>query len=449
MADLKVFVVEDDEWYAEFISYNLTLDQDVEVKKFLNARDLLNHLKDKPDVITLDYRLPDLDGEQLLKKIKDFNPEIEIVVVSEQEKIETAVDLLKLGAYDYIVKSKDIRDRILNVVRNLKKQSGLKRKIHSLQKEVEKKYDFKKLIIGNSLPVKKVFELIEKAIQTNISVTITGETGTGKELVAKSIHFNSDRKKQPFVPINMAAIPHELIESELFGHEKGAFTGAHISRKGKFEEADTGTLFLDEIGEMELTLQAKLLRALQEKEITRVGSNNPIKINCRIIVASNKNLLQMVKKGAFRDDLYYRLFGLNIQMPPLRERDTDILLLAKYFIREYARENSLPEKKLNREAQKKLMTYTYPGNVRELKSVIELAFVMSNSEEIETDDITFSQDDTDPEKINQEMTLREHNIRIIKSYLKKYNGNVKEAANKLDIGFSTIYRMIKERKIEI
>jgi DNA-binding NtrC family response regulator len=328
----------------------------------------------------------------------------------------------------------------------LKKQSNLKKQLVNLQNEVEKKYDFEKLIIGQSKPIKKIFSLIEKAIHTNISVTITGETGTGKDLVAKAIHYNSERKKNPFIPINMAAIPRELVESELFGHEKGAFTGAHINRKGKFEEANGGTLFLDEIGEMDLTIQAKLLRALQEREVTPVGSNKSIRVNCRILVATNKNLLQKVKSGTFRDDLYYRLFGLGINMPPLRDRDNDILILAKHFIKSYCQENNLPIKVLSREAQKKLMTYTYPGNVRELKSVIELAVVLSNNHEIETEDINFSEDETLPEMINRELTLREHNLRIVRSYLKKYDGNVKEAAKKLDIGFSTIYRMLKEEE---
>jgi len=446
MSELEIFVVEDDEWYAEFISYTLSLDKDIRVKKFLNGEDCIKNLKLNPDVVTIDYRLPDMSGETLLKTIREFNPDIEIVVISEQEKIEIAVELLKLGAYDYIVKSKEIRERLLNVIRNLKKQTGLKKQLVSLQNEVEKKYNFEKLIIGQSKPIKKIYSLIEKATKTNISVTITGDTGTGKELVAKAIHYNSDRKRKPFVPINVAAIPKELVESELFGHEKGAFTGAHISRKGKFVEANGGTLFLDEIGEMDLSIQAKLLRALQEKEVVPVGSNKAIKINCRIIVATNKNLLQKVREQTFRDDLYYRLFGLSIHMPPLRERDNDILILAKYFMKTYCKENLLPEKVLSREAQKKLMTYTYPGNVRELRSVIELAVVLSNELEIEADDITFTEDENLPEMVNQELTLREHNLRIIKSYLKKYDGNVKEAAQKLDIGFSTIYRMLKEEE---
>jgi two-component system, NtrC family, response regulator AtoC len=448
MADLKVFIVEDDEWYAEYIKHNVLLYQDIQAMIFKDGKECLNNLKENPDIITIDYRLPDMTGEELLVKIKDINPDIDVIIISEQDKIETAVELLKLGAYDYIVKTDDIRDRLLNIIKNLKKQYGLRTRLNSLQEEVEKKYDFGKLIIGQSKSIKKIFPLIEKAVNTNISVMISGETGTGKELVAKAIHYNSERKKEPFVAINMAAIPRDLVESELFGHEKGSFTGALNHHKGKFEEADGGSLFLDEIGEMDLVNQAKILRALQEREIQRVGSNKPVRINCRIIVATNRNLLKMVKEKLFRDDLYYRLFGLTIHLPPLRERENDIIILAKYFISEYSRENNLEEKIISNSAQKKLISYSYPGNIRELKSVIELAYVMSNNREIEEGDITFSKDDTDPDNdmINKELTLNEHTRKIIKSYLTKYEGNVKLAADKLDIGFSTIYRMLKEEK---
>ncbi len=443
MSSLKIFIVEDDDWYCEFITYNLQLDEEYEIAKFHNGTDCLKHLKERPDVITLDYQLPDFKGEDLLKKIKDFDPDIEVIVISEQEKIETAVHLLKLGAYDYIVKSKDIRDRLLNVVRNIKKQSGLKKQIDWLQTEVEKKYDFEQSIIGSSNEIRKVFHLIEKAITTNMVVTITGETGTGKELVAKAIHFNSPRKKAPFVAINMAAIPKDLIESELFGHEKGAFTGAQSTRIGKFEEASNGTLFLDEIGEMDMNVQAKLLRALQEKEITRVGSNKAIKIDSRIIVSTNRNLMEEVKEKKFRDDLYYRLLGITIEMPALREREKDVIVLSRYFIDTYCHENHLKAKVLSREAQKKLLNYPFPGNVRELKSIIELAVVMSNTSEIAPEDISLSSEDKSSEAFNYNLTLREHNYRIAKAYLKKYNDNVKLAAEKLGIGFSTVYRMLR------
>lgn len=445
-APFTIYVVEDNEWYNKLLVHNLSLNPDFIVESFFNGKDLLNALSKKPAVVTLDYRLPDIDGETLLKKIKEFDANIEVIIISEQEEIETAVALLKAGAYDYLVKTKDIRDRLLNTINNIRKNEGLKKQIVSLQKEVQGKYAFEKTIIGTSAAIKKVFELIAKATETNITVTISGETGTGKEVVAKAIHYNSPRKDKPFIAINMAAIPSELIESELFGHERGSFTGADARRKGKFEEAEGGTLFLDEIGEMDINFQAKLLRVLQEKEVTRVGSNLPIKINCRIIVATNRNLLEEVKKGKFREDLYYRLFGLPIHLPPLRERDSDILLLAKYFIDSFCKENSLPIKNISENARKKLLSYLWPGNIRELKSIVELAIVMSSEKELVESDISLSTTDALPNVLTQEMTLREYNRRIINYYMEKCNDNTKLVAEKLGIGQTTVYRLLKENQ---
>ena len=291
-----------------------------------------------------------------------------------------------------------------------------------------------------------MFSLIEKAIKTNITVTVTGETGTGKELVAKAIHYGSKRKDQAFVAVNMAAIPSELIESELFGHEKGAFTGAQMRRIGKFEEANGGTLFLDEIAELDITFQAKLLRALQEREVVRIGSNKPVKFNTRIIVATHRNLIEEVKQGNFREDLYYRLYGLPIELPPLRERGKDVVVLAKFFLENFVRENELPVLAFTNQAQRKLLSYPYPGNIRELKSIVELAAVMANGEEITEDEINFTTSDPLPDLLSQEMTLRDFTNRIIDHYLQRHDQNVKLVADKLDIGVSTIYRMLKERK---
>jgi DNA-binding NtrC family response regulator len=316
----KIFVVEDNEWYNKLLVYTLSLIPDYEVKSFFTGKDLLKCLNEAPDIVTLDYRLPDMSGLEILKSIKRENSDIQVILISEQEDINTVVTLLKLGAYDYITKSDDIKDRLLNTVHNIRKGIGLKQEISTLRKEIQKKFTFSQSIIGESIAIKGVYNLIEKALNSNITVVISGETGTGKELVAKAIHYNSTRKDNAFVAVNITAIPRELIESELFGHEKGSFTGASSRRIGRFEEATGGTLFLDEIGEMELNLQAKLLRVLQEKEIVRIGSNKPVKTDCRIIVASNKNLKDEVKKGNFREDLYYRLLGLPIELPPLRDR---------------------------------------------------------------------------------------------------------------------------------
>jgi two-component system, NtrC family, response regulator AtoC len=443
-ASFSIFVVEDDEWYRKLLVYTLELNPDFKVKAFENGESLLAALKEKPKVITLDYRLPDFNGEELLLKIREQVPEIKVIIISEQSEIDTAVDLLRSGAYDYISKTKDIKDRLHNVIKHIRDKSFLEKRIEVLLSEVERKYDFQNSIIGQSEPLKKVFHLIKKATTTNISVIIYGETGTGKELVAKAVHYNSDRKNKPFVAVNMSAIPKELAESELFGHEKGSFTGAANRHLGKFEQADGGTLFLDEMGEMDKTLQAKILRVLQEKELTRVGGKETVKINCRIVAATHRDLLEEVKAGNFREDLYYRLFGIIIQLPPLRERGKDVLMLAKHFIAAFCKENGLATKALSSDASKKLLGYAYPGNIRELKSVVELAVVMAEGDTILPEDITFGTRDVISEMSGEEMTLKEYNQRIVKLYLKNYDDDIKLVAQKLDIGQSTIYRMLKE-----
>jgi two-component system response regulator AtoC len=442
----KIFVVEDSEWYNRLLVHTLSLNPDYEIKSFFNGKDFLNSLNESPDIVTLDYRLPDITGLEILKRIREDNPEVQVILISEQGDIDTVVNLLKLGAYDYISKSEDIKDRLLNTVRNIRNGIGLKREISTLRREVQKKYSFRESILGESPAIKSVYDLIEKGLNTNITVVISGDTGTGKELVAKAIHYNSKRKDKAFVTVNVAAIPSELIESELFGHEKGSFTGATYRRIGRFEEADGGTLFLDEISEMELSLQAKLLRVLQEKEFTRIGSNKPVKTDCRIVVATNKNLKDEVKKGNFREDLYYRLLGLPIELPPLRERANDILILARHFVGKFSEENNISLKKLSVQSQKKLMNYPFPGNVRELKSIIELAVTLSVKDEIEPDDLVVDRGDPLSIVATDSLTLREYEIKIIKATLKKNNNDIRLAAEKLDIGISTIYRILKEEK---
>ncbi|MGD9928440.1 MAG: sigma-54-dependent transcriptional regulator [Mangrovibacterium sp.] len=443
----KIFVVEDDEWYNRLLVHNLSLIPDYDIQSFSTGKDCLDNLNQEPDVITLDYRLPDMKGLEVLKQIKEINEDIQVILISEQDDIEVVVDLLRHGAYDYIVKSRDIKERLLNTINNIRKGSKLRKEIVSLRQEVKKKYSYQNTIIGNSGAAQKIFELIDKATRTNITVTVTGETGTGKELVAKAIHYNSTRAKKQFVAVNVAAIPKDLIESELFGHEKGAFTGAAFRRIGKFEEANGGTLFLDEMAEMDISLQAKLLRALQEKEIIRVGSNVPVKTDCRIIIATNKNLMEEVKQGNFRQDLYYRLYGLPIELPPLRERGNDVIVLAKHFITVFCKENSLPAKTLSSEASNMLLSYSFPGNIRELKSVIELAVTLAEQDEITADHIVLGGGhDLLPGLLTEELTLREYDIRIVKDFLKKYDNNTKLVAEKLDIGVATIYRMLKEEK---
>ncbi len=442
----KIFVVEDDEWYNRLLVHNLSLNPDYDIESFTTGKDCLENLNKAPDLITLDYRLPDIKGLEMLKKIKAENEDIQVILISEQSEIEVVVELLKYGAYDYIVKSNDIRERLLNTVQNIRKGERLKREVISLRSEVKKKYSYQNTIIGNSSATHEIYQLIEKATRTGITVTVTGETGTGKELVAKAIHYNSSRSDKPFVAVNVAAIPHDLIESELFGFEKGAFTGANYRRIGRFEEANGGTLFLDEIAELDIALQAKLLRALQEKEIVRIGSNKPVKTDCRIIVATHQNLQELVLKKAFRQDLYYRLYGLHIELPPLRSRGNDVILLAKHFVNEFCRENDLPGKTLAKSAADKLLSYSFPGNIRELKSVMELAITLADNDEITAEQIVLENEALMPDITAQEMTLKEYNLRILKKYLEKYNNNTSLVAEKLGIGVATVYRMMKKTK---
>ena len=443
----SIFIVEDDAFYGSMLEYHLNLNPDYEVSRFENGKSFVDNLYRRPSVITLDYSLPDIDGETILKKIQKDHPEIPVIIISGQENITTAVQLLKLGAYDYIVKDENTKDRLWNCLLKIRETKELKEEITLLREEVREKYEFSNSIRGNSPPLKRVFALMEKAAQSQINVSIYGETGTGKELVAKSIHFNSGRSKKPFVAVNMSAIPRELVESELFGHEKGDFTGAMNRRIGKFEEANGGTLFLDEIGEMDITIQAKILRALQEQEIVRVGGNSTVKFDARIIVATHRNLGDEVQKGTFREDLYYRLLGLNIQLPPLRERGNDIMILAKFFAEDYCKKNKLPEISLTNEASQKLLQYGFPGNIRELKAIVELACVMATDNNISVEDISFNSLKPEGSFLLEELTLKEYNKRILRHFLDKYDNDVLLVADKLDIGKSTIYNMLKSGEL--
>ena len=441
---VKIFVVEDDPAYTKFLKYVLGLNPDYEVEYYTTGKDCVENLYKNPAIITLDYSLPDAGGEKVLGQIRSHDPNINVIIVSAQEKIHTAVELLKSGAYDYISKDHETKERLLNSINNARNKSSLIKEIDHLKKEISEKYEFEKSIIGTSTAIRRTFALLEKAVQTNISVSISGETGTGKELVAKAIHYNSKRKNKPFVAVNIAAIPRDLIESELFGHEKGAFTGAITRRIGKFEEAEGGTIFLDEIGEMDPNLQAKLLRVLQEREITRIGGNAIVKLDVRVVAATHKDLAEEVKAGRFREDLYYRLLGLPVHLPPLRERGNDVILVAKHFLDQFANDNQMRKFKITQEAQEKLLQYPFPGNIRELKSIIELSAVMAEDGEIRPQDISFNSTARMESFLYQEMTMNEFMFRIIRHFLNKYDNNVLEVARKLDIGKSSLYRYLKE-----
>ncbi|WP_186755526.1 sigma-54-dependent transcriptional regulator [Echinicola salinicaeni] len=443
----QIFIVEDDPWYGQVIEYHLGLNPDYQLQRFETGKALLANLHKKPDVVTLDFSLPDMKGDELFKKIREIQPELPVIVVSSQEDIAVAVKLLKMGVSDYLLKDDATKDLLWNSIIRIRENQSLKMEVETLKEELGQKFNFQKNIIGSSESLQKVFRLIEKAIKTNINVSISGETGTGKEVVAKAIHYNSKRKNKKLVAVNMSAIPDELIESELFGYEKGAFTGA-VSRKiGKFEEADGGTIFLDEIAELDLNNQSKLLRVLQEREITRVGGNSKIKLDVRLIVATHQDLAEKVKKNEFREDLYYRVMGLPILLPPLRERGNDVLILAKYFIDEFTRENDMEDIVLSQSARDKLLKYHYPGNVRELKSVIELAIVMSNEKEITAEDLSFNSIIREETFLTEQKSLRDHTIDIIKYYLSRNNNDVVSTAKQLEIGKSTIYKMIKDGEI--
>jgi len=443
----RIFIVEDDIIFAKIISHHLSLNPDNEVEIFPDGKSLLKNLYKNPALISLDYNLRDMTGLEVLKQIKEFNPDTPVVIVSGQQDVATAIELLKKGAYDYILKDQDTKERMWNIIKNIRENVELRQKIAILEEEIGRKYEVNNLIKGNSPAINKVFILIEKAARTNITVSIYGETGTGKELVAKSIHHASGRRKKPFVAVNVTAIPKELIESEMFGHEKGAFTGANNRRIGRFEEANHGTIFLDEIGDMDLNMQSKLLRVLQEEEVVRVGGSENVKLDVRVIVATHKNLQDLVRKGEFREDLYYRLLGLPIHLPPLRERGSDIALLARFFVDEFCQKNKLGKLSISPKAIEKIQQYPFPGNVRELKAIMELAAVMTNTDIIEASDITFSTASASQDFLYEETTLEEYNKKIINHFLQKYDNKVRLVARKLDIGKTTIYRLMNEGKL--
>jgi two-component system, NtrC family, response regulator AtoC len=441
----KIFIVDDNNMFLKVMYKFLTQNERFEVYALSSGRECISRLNEKPDIISLDYTLPDFNGKEVLEKIMQVTPDSEVIIVSGQNDINTAIDLLKLGAYDYIVKGIDTRDKILIAIEKIIEKIELTNENSRLKQAIQKEYNFRSLIKGSSKAIENIFLLMEKAAQTNINISIYGETGTGKELVAKGIHYNSKRSSMPFVPVNISSIPDTLIESELFGYDKGAFTGADASKPGRIEMADGGTLFLDEIAEMNLNTQTKLLRVLQERELTRLGSNKIIKFDVRIIIATHRNLSEMVNKGAFREDLYFRLLGLTIELPPLRDRGNDCIILAKHFINEFCDENGLIRKKLGEESQEKLRNYPYPGNVRELRALMELACVLADGEVIEPSHININPLNLKHNLLSQEKTLQEYNEEIIRYFINKYK-NIREVARRLDVGKSTLYRYLKEQE---
>lgn len=337
------------------------------------------------DLILCDIKMPKMDGVEVLQKLKEIKPEIPVIMISGHGDLDTAVQTMRMGAYDYISKPPDL-NRLLNTVRNALDQKQLIVENKQLKKKVSKKYE----MIGESEPIQHIKSMIDKVAPTDARVLITGPNGTGKELVAHRLHDLSDRSKAPMIEVNCAAIPSELIESELFGHVKGSFTGANKDRAGKFEAANGGTIFLDEIGDMSLSAQAKVLRALQESKINRVGSDKDIKVDVRVLAATNKDLRKEIAEGKFREDLYHRLAVILIQVPSLNNRRDDIPMLITHFAAIIAKEQGMALKTFSKEAIAKLQDYNWTGNIRELRNVVERLLILGEKEISETDVTLFA-----------------------------------------------------------
>ena len=375
----KILVVDDEAGIRKVLKEILE-NEDYSVTVAASGKEALEKAKEESfDVILLDIKMPEMDGIEVLDNLVTFT-EAPVIMISGHGTIETAVESIKKGAYDFIVKPPDL-NRLLITIRNAVDKRNLVIKTRQLKKEVDKKYQ----IIGESPAITTVKEMIDKVAPTNAKILITGENGTGKELVARQIHEKSNRSHAPFIEVNCAAIPSELIESQLFGHEKGSFTSAHKMRKGDFELANGGTLFLDEIGDMSLSAQAKVLRALQENKITRVGGEKEIPVDVRVIAATNKNLKEEIKKGKFREDLYHRLSVIIIEVPPLRERKEDIPLLVNHFINEICEEQGRALVSIAPKALNMLKEFYWSGNIRELRNVIERLVILSDKEITEDD----------------------------------------------------------------
>jgi two-component system, NtrC family, response regulator AtoC len=419
------------------------------------------------DTIILDIMMPDLEGFDVLKQITHRFPQVPVIIYTALEAAHPAVTAMKLGAFDYIVKSEKEADfeKLQLEVRNAVSISHSMRELNQLRTEVSTRYR-SNTIIGASAVMQEIFEQIEKVANSNISVVIYGESGTGKELVARGIHNHSDRREGPFADLNCAAVPENLIESELFGHEKGAFTGAYTRKIGKFEQANGGTLFLDEIGDMPLMIQAKILRAIQERSFERVGGLNKVTVDVRILSATNKDLKQAVETQTFRNDLYYRLTGFPIHIPPLRERIEDIPALLNYFIVKFAKEMNKAVTEPTPEALAALKSYAWPGNVRELENIIQRAVVLTDkhAKKLHLDYLPLeiqnmcphSNDIHETEVLSsisigsdRMLSFEEVEKRVIQEALNRTHGNVSLAAEQLKIGRATMYRKIDKYDLKV
>ena len=442
----NILVVEDEELMRAILR-KLLENEDYQVFTADSAENALEIFTAEDIDLTLtDIRMAGMDGLELLDQLKTIDSEALVVIMTAYSSVDSAIAALRKGAYDYVTKP-FVNEDLLQTVKNAIRTKELFRENRNLRRELNKHYSFAE-IIGTSSALQAVFRLVEKVSNTNASILIQGESGTGKELIARAIHHHSQRNNKPFVAINCGALPENLLEAELFGHTKGAFTDAKTDKKGLFRTADGGTIFLDEIGEMPTPLQVKLLRALQEHEVTPIGSSLPVKFDARIIAATNRNLEEEVTKGNFREDLFYRLNVIEIYLPPLRERREDIPLLVKHFVSKIAHEQKTLEKLVTKETMSALINYNWQGNIRELQNAVERAFILSG-EEIDAEslppkvksNLSNGFEIRDPEGLCP--TLEEVERRYVLEVLKTVNQDKSLAANILGIDLSTLYRKLK------
>jgi len=447
MESMKILVVDDEAPVREMLRKGLSELGRFTVEPAQNGLEAIEKLeKDVFDLVLTDLKMPEMDGIELLRTIKVTRPEIMVILMTAYGSIETAVEAMKIGANDYITKPIDFNELLIHITR-AQKESLLLKENRLLRMEVRKKFEFEN-IIGKSKKMQEVFSLIEKVAPSNSTVVIYGGSGTGKELVAKAIHYHSPRADRPFIPFNCGAIPETLVESELFGHTKGAFTGAIQAKRGLFEEANGGTLFLDEISTILPSVQVKLLRVLQEKEVMKVGSTERTRIDVRMIAATNEDLEVSVKNGKFREDLFYRLHVFPIFLPDLNDRKEDIPLLAYHFLDLYNKENQKQIKAIQKEAMNILLEYHWPGNVRELENAIERAVIMADEDYLTPKDFPKNMREGIWEIVRKgakdRKSLDEIKAEYITEILKETGGNKKIAAEILKVNPRTLYRFEKK-----
>lgn len=453
---IKILVVDDDDSGREALTLLLrSAGYDVaSAATGLGAIEMID--RDRYQVVVSDLFLPDKSGLDILQHVQKFSPTTEVIVVTGYASAQTAVKAMKEGAFDYITKPIDFDELKIVVAKALEKQKLLSENMY-LRRQLQGRFEFNN-IIGSSPAMKLVFELMNRIVKTDSAVLITGESGTGKELVAKALHYNGSRKDRPFVAVNCSAIPEALLESELFGHVRGAFTGAIKDKPGKFEAANHGTIFLDEIGTMPLHLQAKLLRVLQEQEVERVGSNKPVKLHVRIISATNADLEQLVKRGEFREDLFYRLNVIPLHLPPLRERQQDIIFLTSFFLEKQCRLMGRPLCTISKKALEALEQYSWPGNVRELENLLERMIALTDANVISVDDVPSkivvekSQVETGSVKMPSEgldlvATISRIERSLLSQALESAGGVKAKAAALLGINRTTLVEKIKRFKM--